>query len=54
MEKSFLLEIAEKFQVKNPIITANNDYFILGLPFYNDDISKGNFDKAIDNWVNEI
>lgn len=32
-KESFLLEIEKKHQVKNPIVMANNDYFILGLPY---------------------
>ena len=53
-KESFLLEIAEKHQVKNPIITANNDYFILGLPFYNEEVRKGDFDKAVNEWIEGI
>ncbi len=53
-KESFLLEIAEKHQVKNPIITANNDYFILGLPFYNEDVRKSDFDKAVNEWIEGI
>ena len=53
-KESFLLEIAEKHKVKNPIITANNDYFILGLPFYNEEVRKGDFDKAVNEWIENI
>lgn len=53
-KESFLLEIAEKHQVKNPIITANNDYFILGLPFYNEEIRRGDFDRVVNGWIEGI
>ncbi|WP_297689303.1 DEAD/DEAH box helicase family protein [uncultured Anaerococcus sp.] len=53
-KESFLLEISEKHQVKNPILTANNDYFILGLPFYNEEVRKGDFDKAVNEWIEGI
>lgn len=53
-KESFLLEISEKHQVKNPIITANNDYFILGLPFYNEEVRKSDFDKAVNEWIDNI
>lgn len=53
-KEAFLLEIAEKHQVKNPILTANNNYFILGLPFYNEEVRKGDFDKAVNEWIENI
>ena len=53
-KESFLLEIAEKHHVKNPIITANNGYFILGLPFYNEEARKNDFDKAVNKWIDNI
>lgn len=53
-KESFLLEIAEKHKVKSPIITANNDYFILGLPFYNEEVRKSYFDKAVNEWIDNI
>lgn len=53
-KESFLLEIEEKHQVQNPIVMANNDYFILGLPFYNEEVRKGDFDKAVNEWIDNI
>ena len=53
-KESFLLEIEEKHQVKNPIVMANNDYFILGLPFYNEEVRKSDFDKAVNEWIENI
>lgn len=53
-KESFLLEIEEKHQAQNPIVMANNDYFILGLPFYNEEVRKGDFDKAVNEWIENI
>lgn len=53
-KEKFLLQIDKNHRIENTILTSNNDYMILGLPFYNEKIRKLGFDKAINKWIKEI
>lgn len=53
-KERFLLEIEEKYDIENSILTSNKDYMILGLPFYNEEMRKTNFDKAFSEWIARI
>ena len=50
-KEKFLLDISEMHEIENTKFTTNNDYIILGLPFYNEEMRKTNFDKAISEWI---
>ncbi len=53
-KEKFLLQIDKNHRIENTILTSNNDYMILGLPFYNEKIRKLGFDKAINKWIKQI
>lgn len=53
-KEKFLLEIEENYDIENSILTSNKDYMILGLPFYNEEMRKTNFDKSFSEWIARI
>lgn len=53
-KEKFLLEIEEKHLIENTVITANDDYMILGLPFFNKANKLEEFDEAVKKWINSI
>lgn len=53
-KEKFLLEIEENYDIENSILTSNRDYMILGLPFYNEEMRKTNFDKSFSEWIARI
>lgn len=53
-KEKFLLDISEMHEIENTIFTTNNDYIILGLPFYNEEMRKCNFDKVFSEWIARI
>lgn len=53
-KEKFLLEIESEHQIKNTIVTANKDYMILGLPFFNESEKMIEFKDAVNEWIEEI
>jgi len=53
-KEDFLLQIEEKHIIMNTMLTAGNDYLILGLPFFNDPERLDMFQEAIDNLIKSI
>ncbi|RVU55435.1 DEAD/DEAH box helicase family protein [Anaerosphaera multitolerans] len=53
-KEDFMLEIREKHSIKKTVINANDDYIILGLPFYNFNEGLDEIDEAIDKLIEEI
>ncbi|CDZ75670.1 putative protein [Peptoniphilus sp. ING2-D1G] len=53
-KEKFLLDISEMHEIENTIFTTNNDYIILGLPFYNEEMRKCNFENAVNKLIEEI
>ncbi|MDU7496809.1 DEAD/DEAH box helicase family protein [Sneathia sanguinegens] len=53
-KEKFLLEIEENHDIENSLLTSNRNYMILGLPFYNEEMRKTNFDKAFIEWIARI
>lgn len=53
-KEKFLLEIEENHIIENSAITVNSDYMVLGLPFFNENYKKADFEKVIDEWVKTI
>lgn len=53
-KEKFLLEIEDNYDIENSILISNRDYMILGLPFYNEEMRKTNFDKAFSEWIARI
>lgn len=53
-KEKFLLEIEDEHEIKNTIITANNNYMIIGLPFFNENEKMEEFDNAINGWIEKI
>lgn len=53
-KEEFLLEIQSKANIASSILTANNDYMVLGLPFFNANARMKEMEIAIDNWLNDI
>ena len=45
LKEKFLLEIKGEHKVENTIVTANKDYMILGLPFFNAEERMEDFEK---------
>lgn len=53
-KEKFLLDISDAYEIENTIITSNNDYMILGLPFFNKSEKMEEFKDAVNNWIEEI
>lgn len=53
-KEKFLLEIESEHQIKKTIVTANKDYMILGLPFFNESEKMIEFKDAVNEWIEEI
>lgn len=53
-KEKFLLDISDAYEIENTIITSNNDYMILGLPFFNKSEKMEEFKYAVNNWIEEI
>ena len=53
-KEKFLLEMEAEHQVENTIVTANKDYMILGLPFFNAEERMENFEKKVDEWLDQV
>ncbi|MGO3751695.1 MAG: DEAD/DEAH box helicase family protein [Peptoniphilaceae bacterium] len=53
-KENFLLEIEDKHLIKNTIITANDEYIIMGLPFFNEANKLEDFGGAIKTWFKKI
>lgn len=53
-KEKFLLEIETEHQIKNTIVTANKDYMILGLPFFNAEERTEDFEKKVNEWLEQV
>lgn len=53
-KEEFLMDIKENADTTQTIITANNNYIVLGLPFYNAENRIKEIGQAIDDWIREI
>ena len=53
-KEKFLLEIKDEHEVENTLVTANKDYMILGLPFFNAEKSMKDFEKKVDEWLEQV
>lgn len=50
-KEDFLLQIEEEHIIKNTMLTAGNDYLILGMPFFNDPERLDAFSDALEAWL---
>ncbi len=53
-KEDFLLQIEGKHIIVNTMLTAGNDYLILGLPFFNDPERLDAFRDAVDTWLMKV
>ncbi len=53
-KEKFLLEIEAEHEVENTLVTANKDYMILGLPFFNAEERMEDFEKKVDEWLEQV
>lgn len=53
-KEKFLLEIKDEHEVENILVTANKDYMILGLPFFNAEERMEDFEKKVDEWLEQV
>lgn len=53
-KEKFLLKIKDEHEVENTIVTANKDYMILGLPFFNAEERMEDFEKKVDEWLEQV
>ncbi|MSB11627.1 DEAD/DEAH box helicase family protein [Finegoldia sp. BIOML-A1] len=53
-KEKFLLEIEENHKIEQNVITMSNDYVVLGLPFFNSNERRNEFDNAVNEWIKKI
>lgn len=54
-KEDFLLEIESKHKVEKALlIGANQNYTVIGLPFFNENYKKSEFDEAVNRWISRI
>lgn len=53
-KEKFLLEIEAEHEVENTLVTANKDYMILGLPFFNAEKRIEDFEKKVKEWLEQV
>lgn len=53
-KEKFLLEMQAEHRVENTLITANKDYMILGLPFFNAEERMEDFEKKVSEWLEQV